>query len=129
MMQAKGEGKAFMIHRIFGWFFGYVYVAARGENMERFVNLCHNHEIILWDVSYSKRTGKLHFKIGLRDFYRLRPISRKSKVFLVVKYRYGFPFFIQEMKKQKNFFGGIVVFLCILLFLSTRIWGITVEGE
>lgn len=97
--------------------------------MERFVNLCHNHEIILWDVSYSKRTGKLHFKIGLRDFYRLRPISRKSKVFLVVKYRYGFPFFIQEMKKQKNFFGGIVVFLCILLFLSTRIWGITVEGE
>lgn len=120
-----------MIHRVLGWFAGFLLVSIQGENAERFINLCKNNRFDLWQISLSKRKEhtSLLFKISLHDFYALRPIARKCKVHPLVIRRYGFPFLAGRMKRHKSFCTGVFLFVVILLFLSERIWGIYIKGE
>lgn len=118
-----------MVHRIFGWLGGYVKVRMRGNSMERFVNLCRNRNILLWQLYWDKGKQNLYFRIALQDFYRLRPIARKCKVRLLVVRRYGLPFVIGKMGRHASFCFGVVFCFLLVIFLSSRIWGISVEGE
>lgn len=118
-----------MVHRIFGWIGGYVKVQIQGKNIERFVNLCRNRNIVLWQLYWDSSKNVLYFRIALRDFYRLRPMARKCKVRPIVVKRYGMPFLLGHMKKRASFCIGVAVCFAMVLFLSTRIWGISVEGQ
>ncbi len=71
----------------------------------------------------------LYCRIFLKDFYKLRPIARKCKVWAVVKERSGFPFVIEMMRRRLSFFVGVAIFIFLLMFLSSRIWGISIEGQ
>lgn len=128
-----------MVHRVLGWLAGFLLVEIRGQNIERFINLCKNNKIDLWKISlhkqkrrtkfYDENTHALTFKIALADFYQLRPIARKCKVHPLVIRRYGLPFIFGKMLRHKGFCVGIAGFCCLLFFLSTRIWGISIQGE
>lgn len=118
-----------MVHRIFGWIGGYLKVRIQGNNVERFVNLCRNRGIILWQLYWDPKDNILYFRIALRDFYRLRPVARKCKVHPIVVKRYGLPFLIDQMKRRASLCLGIVLCFALVIFLSTRIWGISVEGQ
>ena len=120
-----------MIHRVLGWFAGFLLVSIQGKNVERFINLCKNNRFDLWQISFVERKGQdcLFFKIALHDFYKLRPIARKCKVHPLIIRRYGFPFMVGKMKRHKSFCIGVLCFVGILFFLSGRIWGIYVRGE
>lgn len=118
-----------MVHRIFGWIGGYVKVRIQGNNVERFVNLCRNRGIILWQLYWEPGKNILYFQIALRDFYKLRPLVRKCRVHPIVVRRFGLPFLIGHMKKRASFCLGVALCFCLIIFLSTRIWGISIEGE
>lgn len=118
-----------MVHRIFGWIGGYVKVRIRGNNVERFVNLCRNRGIVLWQLYWDPKKNVLYFRIALRDFYRLRPIARKCRVHPIVVRRFGLPFLIGQMRRRASLCLGIILCFALVLFLSTRIWGISVIGQ
>lgn len=118
-----------MIHKVVGWFKGYVRFRIRGYGVGRFVNLCHNKGIELWNISWDNKENVLYCFIMLKDFYKLRPIARKCHVMPIVAERHGMPFIIQLMGKNKSFCTGIALFFMLILLLSTRIWGISIEGE
>lgn len=118
-----------MIHKVAGWFRGYLLIRVNGYGSRRFVNLCRNHGIDLWLIRYDDNEDVLYCRIFLNDFYKLRPIARKCRVRPVVIDRNGFPFVIKEMEKRLSFFTGVIVFFCILFFLASRIWGISIEGQ
>ena len=118
-----------MIHKVVGWLNGYVRFRIRGYGVGRFVNLCHNKGIELWNIEWDKDGNTLYCFIRLKDFYKLRPFARKCSVMPVVIERYGMPFIFQLMGRNKSFCTGIVLFFMSIFLLSTRIWGISVEGE
>ena len=118
-----------MVHKVAGWFKGYLLIRVTGYGSRRFVNLCRNHGIELWLISYNDSEEMLYCRIFLKDFYKLRPIARKCKVWAVVKERSGFPFVLDMMRQRLSFFVGVGVFIFLLFFLSSRIWGISVEGQ
>ena len=118
-----------MVHRIFGWIGGYLKVRIQGNNIERFVNLCRNRGIVLWQIYLEPEKNVLYFCIALRDFYELRPLVRKCKVHPIVVKRFGLPFLIGHMRKRASLCMGVLLCFCMVLFLSTRIWGISVEGQ
>lgn len=118
-----------MVHKVAGWFKGYLLIRVTGYGSRRFVNLCRNHGIELWLIRYDDSEDMLYCRIFLKDFYKLRPIARKCKVWAVVKERSGFPFVIEMMRKRLSFFIGVCVFICLLFFFSSRIWGISIEGQ
>lgn len=118
-----------MIHKILGWFFGYLCIRFRGEGMERFINLCHHHGINLWQIYPNSQGKEMYACISLKDYKQIRSIARKSKVWPRVAERHGAPFVWISMKQRKSFFAGLALFLGLVLFFSTRIWSIEVSGE
>ncbi len=118
-----------MVHKVAGWFKGYLLIRVTGYGSRRFVNLCRNHGIELWLIRYDDSEDMLYCRIFLKDFYKLRPIARKCKVWAVVKERSGFPFVIEMMRRRLSFFVGVAIFIFLLMFLSSRIWGISIEGQ
>lgn len=118
-----------MVHRIFGWMGGYVKVRMQGNNMERFVNLCRNRNILLWQLYWDTNKKNLYFRITLHDFYKLRPIVRKCRVRIIIVKRYGLPFILGKMRRHISFCLGICLFCFLVIFLSSRVWGISIEGQ
>ena len=56
---------------------GYVKIRVWGFAPERFINLCSNKNILLWEIE--KREDTYTMCVSLRSFYQLRPIARKTK--------------------------------------------------
>lgn len=118
-----------MVHRIMGWCRGFVQVRLPGQKAERFVNLCRNHGIYWWNLYWNCKEGTVYGCLSREDYYRLRPLVQKTGIFPVVVKRYGGVFWLQRAGRRASFWWGVVCFLGLLFFLSSRIWGITVEGQ
>lgn len=118
-----------MVHRMIGWLRGFVQVRLPGQQAERFVNLCRNHGIYWWNLYWSPREGVLYGCLSREDYYRLRPLVQKTRVFPLVVRRYGGIFWLQRAGRRASFWWGVCCFLALLFFLSGRIWGIAVEGQ
>jgi sporulation protein YqfD len=99
----------------------------RGYSPERFINLCSNRDILIWNL---KRVDQgYEFYITIKGFRQLRPIVKKTKTRPLIKKRIGLPFIIQRYKKRKGFVLGILFFAVILYVLSLYIWDISITGE
>ena len=56
---------------------GYVCVELTGYATERFLNLCTNHDINLWNMDHKEDTYT--FCMSLEDFRKIRPMVNKDK--------------------------------------------------
>lgn len=91
------------------------------------MNLCSNHHILLWDIARQEDCYTMY--ISLSDFYKLRPIVKKTGTRAAVLERYGLPFFIWKMRKRKVFALGLPCCLAFLIAMSQFVWAIDFEGN
>ena len=99
--------------RILQFLKGYVRMKIWGVSPERFLNLCSNKNLLLWDIS---KDGDAYIMcISLKAFLQLRPIARKTGVRVVVLQRYGLPFLLPGLLKRKIFVAGLV--LCVIFWM------------
>lgn len=106
---------------------GYVAVRVWGYSVERLLNLCGNHDILVWDI---EDHGDYHtMRMSIAGFFALKPLLKKTGTRVAVLHRYGLPFFVSKMEKKKLFVAGL--FCCILFWsLASRcIWDIRIEGN
>lgn len=106
---------------------GYLQIKVWGYAPERFINLCGNHQIIIWDLLKNKEFYSL--KLTLSDFYRIKKLAKKTKVRVVILERYGLPFFVTKNKKRKIFIAGFPICIIFLLFMTQFIWAIQFSGN
>lgn len=106
---------------------GYVYVELTGYAPERFLNLCGNHDILIWNLRPCE--GGYLFCISVAGFRKLKPLLRKTKTRIRVKKRFGFPFALFRYRGRKLFAGGVLVCMALLWYLSGFIWNIEVNGN
>jgi len=106
---------------------GYLRIKVWGFSPERFINLCGNREILLWDIE--KDDDAYYMCISLRSFYKLRPIVKKSGTKVVILQRYGLPFFLPVVSKRKIFVLGFVATVIFWFGSSFFIWDIKVSGN
>ncbi len=116
-----------MIVSLFKCLRGYVRIRILGFSPERFMNLCCNRGIMLWDVI--KQNDDYEMFISVKDFFKIAPILRKTKTKAIVLERCGFPFFIHRYQKRKLFLFGILFCLIFLLAMSMFIWEIRIDGN
>ena len=81
---------------------GYVKIRVWGFAPQRFINLCSNKGILLWNIE--KQDDVYIMCVSLESFYRLRSIARKTKVRVVISERYGLPFFLPHGHVLDRFF-------------------------
>lgn len=106
---------------------GYLRIRVWGFSPERFMNLCSNKDILLWDIV---RDGEVYYmNITLKGFYKLRPIVKKTGTRVAVLQRYGLPFFLPKLLRRKMFLAGLFLTVAFWIWSSTYIWNIELEGN
>ena len=106
---------------------GYLRIKVWGFSPERFMNLCSNKDILLWDI---ERDGDAYYmNISLSSFYKLRTIVKKTGTRVAILQRYGLPFFIPTLKHRKVFLAGFLLAVAFWMWSSLYIWDIDLEGN
>ena len=106
---------------------GYVKIRLYGYAPERFLNLCSNHDILIWNLEYDG--DHYVFCISVRALKRLKPILKKTRTKFVILERVGLPFLMRRYQKRKLFFAGIVLCCGLLYVMSLFVWKIEVHGN
>lgn len=109
------------------YFHGYVYVHLTGYAPERFLNLCGNHNILIWNLTPGE--DGYFFCISVKGYRSLKPILKKTKTKAAIIEKKGLPFKIFRYRKRKIFVFGILVFAGMLYYFSGFIWNIEVNGN
>ena len=106
---------------------GYLRIRVWGFSPERFMNLCSNKGILIWNIV---REGDVYYmNINLRGFWALRPIVRKTGTRVAVLERYGLPFFLPRLLKRKVFVMGLLMAAAFWIWSSLYIWNIEISGN
>ena len=101
---------------------GYVRVEVEGYYVERFINICTNRKILIWNLKREKGV-KLYLNIGIKDFKELSTIARKTKCKVKILKKRGIPFLLNKYKKRK-------IFAIFLISISSKyIWNIDIIVE
>lgn len=106
---------------------GYLRIRVWGFSPERFMNLCSNKGILLWDIV---REGESYYMyISLKGFWELRPIAKKTGTRVAVLNRYGLPFSLPGLMKRKVFVLGLFLAVAFWILSSFYIWDIEITGN
>ena len=116
------------IEKIVGYLRGYVVICVDGVFCERFLNICSNRGIFLWNV---RRLGERRICacISIAGFKEIRPIVRKTRTHISVLKRQGIPFILHRYRKRRAALVGVVLFFVLLWYLTSHIMGIDVTGN
>ena len=106
---------------------GYLQIRVKGGSPERFINLCGNRNLYLWDIHKSGEDYDMC--IFLRDFYQVRPIARKTGVRVAILERNGLPFFLPFLRKRWVFLLGVILAVGFWILSSFFIWKIEAYGN
>lgn len=110
------------------WIKGYVRVQIRGRSGETLLNQCMEQRFLIWDVSVIG-DGRYELCLPIQDFFRIRPLLKRTGCRVHVLKRIGMPFFMSRLGKRKIFVGGLIGFVIGLYLLSSLIWEISVVGN
>lgn len=106
---------------------GYVTIKVWGYSTERLLNLCGNHDILVWDIVSH---GDYHtMNISVQGFFALKPLLKKTGTKASVLKRYGLPFFMFKMKRRKIFAAGFICCMLFWMLTAGYIWNIKIEGN
>ncbi|MBQ9927663.1 MAG: sporulation protein YqfD [Lachnospiraceae bacterium] len=109
------------------YFKGYLCIKVWGFSAERFINLCGNHNILLWNII--NHGDYYTMCITLKGFYELKSITKKTGTKVAITKRCGLPFFSQRMKKRKVFVLGFLGCLLFLIWTESFILSVDVTGN
>lgn len=116
-----------LIVRMVRWLLGYVTFLGTGGFPERFVNLCVQQRIPLWDL---RRTGKtLQGCTTVRGYKRIRSVVRRSGVRVRISRRHGLPFWAAKHRRRAGLAVGLLAAAAVIACLSTRVWTVGVTGN
>jgi len=106
---------------------GYVSIKVWGYSTERFLNLCGNHDILVWDI---ENHGDYYtMKVSVKGFFALKTLLKKTGTRASVLERHGLPFFVPKIRRRKIFAAGLILCLFFWLFTARYIWDIQIEGN
>ncbi len=116
------------IEKIVGYLRGYIVIYADGFFCERFLNICSNRGIFLWNV---RRLGdrRICACISIGGFKEIRGIARKTRTHISVIKRRGLPFVLHRYRKRRAVLLGVGLFFAVLWYLTTHIMGIDITGN
>ena len=106
---------------------GYVRIRLKGGSPERFLNLCSNNNILIWQII--RVDDEYEMYLSLKAFKELKSIIRKTNVKIKVIEKKGFPFFLHKYRKRKMFFAGILICATFVYILSLFVWQIEINGN
>ena len=116
-----------MLIQYIRWFKGYLRIQLIGYSPERFLNICKNKNILIWNLKSEENQYELY--ILLKDFRKLKPLCKKTGTKIRILEKIGFPFVLSHLKRRKIFIIGLFFSLIAIYVSSFHIWSIDVTGN
>lgn len=113
---------------LLNYILGYINIEIEGYFIERFINLCANKNILLWN-SKRKKDTLLTTNIGIKDFKKIARKIKQTKCKVKIKKKKGLPFIFNKYKKRKIFFVFLLFIILGIVLLSNFIWNIEIIGN
>ena len=88
-----------LVKVLFCYIYGFVRVSIEGYYIERFINICTNKKIIIWNLKRDKNV-KLYFNVSINDFKKVVKIAKKIKCHVKIEKKCGLPFLMSKYKKR-----------------------------
>jgi similar to stage IV sporulation protein len=107
---------------------GVITIQAQSLIPEKFINLLWKNNVHIKNIKKIDITTVI-MEVNLRDYNVVEEIAKKTKTKTKVLGRKGLSFFIIRAKRRIALFGGIIVFICGLYYLSTFIWEIDIVTD
>lgn len=108
---------------------GYVKITVEGYYIERFINICINNKILIWNIKREKGGVKLFLNVGIHDFKKLIQISKKTKCKIKINKKRGMPFVLNKYRKRKIFALFLGIVMIAIMMSSNYIWNIEIQIE
>ena len=105
---------------------GYVRIEVEGYYIERFINICTNKKILIWNLKREKGV-KLYLSIGINDFKKLSTIARKTNCKVKILRKRGVPFLLNRYKKRKLFAIFLILILALIFTSSRYVWNVDIS--
>jgi len=107
---------------------GFVNIKVESYFLERFINICISKKIFLWNIK-RKKSSILYANISVKDYKRLKQITRKTKSKVKIENKKGLPFLLYKYRKRKIFLGFFILIFIGLIATSNFIWNIEITGN
>jgi similar to stage IV sporulation protein len=95
---------------------------------EKFINLLWKNNVYIKNVTKVNITT-LIMDINLSDYRKIEEIGKKTDTKIKIVGRKGLSFFIIRLRRQFTLWGGVVIFIFGLYFLSNFIWNIEITTD
>ncbi|KQY87409.1 sporulation protein [Paenibacillus sp. Root52] len=107
---------------------GAVRITVTGGDIEGLINLLAVQGLEVWNLR-ARDGRRADMNILLPDFFKLRPLLKRTGCKVKVTHRRGFPFFVARLLKRKFFLGGMLFFIAALFALTSMVWNVEVKGN
>jgi len=114
-----------MLRRLVRYLLGTLEIEVTGANIERFLNLCLEEGILLWDLH--RQPERMRVTLMLADFFRLRPIARAARCRVRIRRRHGFPFLTRRLRRRPFLLAGAAAGLAALIWAGSHFWVVDVR--
>lgn len=108
---------------------GYVRITVEGYYIERFINICINNKILIWNIKREKGGVKILLNVGINDFKKLGQIAKKTKCKIKIYRKRGMPFLLNRYRKRKIFGLFLIIVIMLIMISSNYIWNVDIQIE
>ncbi len=117
-----------LIKILLSYILGYVEIKVEGYYIERFINICNNKNIFLWNVKRD-RDIIMYARVRISEFKKLKNIARTTKCKIDINRKKGLPFFLNKHRKRKIFAISLIIIVFMIIISSNYIWNIEIIAD
>jgi similar to stage IV sporulation protein len=113
---------------ILSYIIGYVNINVEGYYIERFINICRNKKIAIWNLKRDKNIS-INLNLGIHDFKEVCKISKNTKCKIKIKEKKGLPFILNRYRKRKIFGIFLILVVGTIILSSNYVWNVEIVNE
>ena len=113
---------------LLSYILGYLKISVEGFYIERFINICRNQKIAIWNIK-KKDEAKVCFNIITNDFKNIIKIAKKTQSKIKIEQKKGIPFLLNKYKKRKIFFIFLLILIILIMLSSNFVWNVEIIEE
>ncbi len=113
---------------LLSYILGYLEIKVEGYYIERFINICNNKNILLWNVKRDRNTI-MCARVRINEFKKLKNIAKTTKCKVEINRKRGLPFFLNKYKKRKIFAISLITIILVIMISSNYIWNIEIIAD
>ncbi|MDO5410092.1 MAG: sporulation protein YqfD [Lachnospiraceae bacterium] len=106
---------------------GWVCICIMGSSPERFLNLCRNRGLVLWDIAAQEEGYTC--SMYRADYSSCANLADKAGVCVTCRKEYGLFVYLRRYRHRQAFFSACFLLLFLLWFSSMHVWKIRIENN